>query len=243
VAFELLTKAGVDVVVADGGPEALRMADGEVFDGILMDLQMPEMDGFQTASLILAKPAYKHVPIIAMSAAVMPEDKQKCFAAGMVDHVGKPMVPELLISTLLKWVKPPKRDSAPVLPDAPPPDESDEYAVPLDAPGFDFPGAIRRCGGDNKLLCMLLHSFSDDYSTVIGKLDALTRAGDAKGTLMLLHTMKGAAGTVGAALISDIAGHLEEEVNSGTFPVSLGVLDVAIQETCDFISRSIRKPV
>ncbi len=240
VAFELLTKIGLKVVVASGGNEALKMVEGEVFDGILMDLQMPEMDGYQTTSLILANPKHRMIPIIAMSAAVMPEDKQKCFAVGMVDHVAKPMEPEMLVASLLKWVKPVKRVSVAPLPGAS--SDAEEFDLPGDQPGFDFPGAIKRIAGDKKLLCKLLHKFVDNYSSAGEHLDKLTRAGDKKGTLEFLHSLKGVSGLLGAVHVFRLTALLENDIRSGQYPVSFEELKNALDDAMRFISRSVKKP-
>ena len=241
VAFEMLSNAGLKVVVVSSGQDALKMVENEPFDGILMDLQMPGMDGYQTASHIQQKPDCKDIPIIAMSAAVMHEDKMKCFAVGMVDHVSKPMIPEVLIGSLLKWVKPTNRGFAEFSYSAPP--EPEEYYILLNQPGFNFKEAIKRVGGNKKLLCKLLHQFSSDYASVVERLDKLVQAGDKKETLTLLHTLKGVSGSVGVARVHDVAMQLENNIKAGQFPVSLDGLSDALQDARAFISRLIKKDV
>lgn len=240
VAFEMLSKIGLNVVIANNGYEALKMVENEAFNGILMDLQMPGMDGYQTASLILENPGCKDIPIIAMSAAVMEEDKRKCLSVGMVDHVAKPMMPETLAETLLKWIKPAKQAFAATSPDAFP--EPEEYDVPLSLPGFNLLGATKRVGGNKKLLCKLLHKFSDDYSSVIERLDALARVGDVNGILALLHDLRGVSGSLGLSLVYDHAVQLENSIKAGQFPVSLEMLKNALQEALMIISQAIKKP-
>ncbi|MBF8276200.1 MAG: response regulator [Candidatus Brocadiaceae bacterium] len=240
VAFEMLSKTGFNVVVANNGYEALKMVENEAFNGILMDLQMPGMDGYQTTSLIRAKPDCKDIPIIAMSAAVMEEDKQKCLSVGMVDHVAKPIMPEALVGALLKWVKPAKQGFVATSPDALP--ASEAYDVPLNLPDFNLWGAIKRIGGNKKLLCTLLHQFSDDYSSVIERLDTLSQAGDVNGTLMVLHSLRGVSGTLGMSLVYDHAVQLENRVKAGEFPVSLDMLKHALQEALITIAQVVEKP-
>jgi len=240
VAFEMLSRIGFRVVIANNGYEAVKMVEGEAFDGILMDLQMPGMDGYQTAFCILAKPGCKDIPIIAMSASVMDEDKRKCFSVGMVDHVAKPVMPEVLVGTLLKWIKPAKQGFMATSPDTLPVPEG--YSIPLNLPGFNLLGAIKRVGGNKKLLCKLLHQFSDDYSSVIERLDTLSLSGDVNGTLMVLHSLRGVSGSLGVSLVYDHAVQLENSIKAGQFPVSFELLNHALQEALMVISQAIKKP-
>jgi len=109
VAAELLKVLGMDVtVVADGTDalDAVRDAEAGQFDVVLMDLHMPRMDGFEATRRLRALPHASQMPVIAMSAAVLPADRAQSFAAGMVDHVAKPILAERLVDVLLKWVQP-----------------------------------------------------------------------------------------------------------------------------------------
>ncbi|MDH4099095.1 MAG: PAS domain S-box protein, partial [Nitrospirota bacterium] len=243
VAAELLAGLGMNVSIADSGETALKMTDADTFDAILMDLQMPGMDGCRTAARILDKPPYKDVPIIVMSAAVMEEDKQRCFAAGMVDHVAKPIIPETLAATLVKWIKPVPGRSAEI-----PPAYTHEPAtqeipcIPADQPGFDSTGAVKRASGNRKLICHLLHDFANDFSSTAADLQQRAQTGDREGMLEQLHGLKGVAGMVGLTRISAIAAQLEHDVRSGATPVTLEELDTALNETFEFIAREVGKP-
>ncbi len=240
VASELLAKIGLKVVIAKSGNEALRLVEKEVFDGILMDIQMPEMDGYETTARILAKPSCRHMPIIAMSAAVMPAEKKKCYESGMVDHVAKPMLPERLVEALLKWVKPtgivptdmPQTASA----------ASGDYTIPANRPGFDFETALRRVGGNKELLCKLLHSFVSEYSEFSVGLETFAKSGDKSGTAALLHKLKGASGTIGLEGISMEAARLEDKVKRGAFPPPLAKLNLMFADAAKFIGETIVKP-
>jgi len=109
VAAELLKLIGVEVTVVDDGVDALQaIRDSEAgrFDAVLMDLHMPRMDGFEASRRIQAMPQASSIPVIAMSAAVLPEDRAQSTAAGMVDHIAKPIVAERLVEVLSKWLKP-----------------------------------------------------------------------------------------------------------------------------------------
>lgn len=116
VAVELLESAGVKVDVAANGVEACRMARGRDYDAVLMDIQMPEMDGFEAAQNIREDRRLQNLPIIAMTAHALAEERDRCLAAGMNDHVAKPVDPERLFEALTRWIKPstsPKISSVP----------------------------------------------------------------------------------------------------------------------------------
>lgn len=100
----LLTNAGLQVTIANNGRQAVELADKTRFDVILMDLQMPEMDGFEATQAIREKNSEKQPPIIAMTANAMAGDLEQCLAAGMVDHVAKPIEPKVIFETLAKWI-------------------------------------------------------------------------------------------------------------------------------------------
>ena len=105
VARELLERAGFNAEVAGDGQQALDILQRESFDAVLMDLQMPVMDGFETTRRIRSDARFRDLPVIAMTAAVMAQDKEACRAAGMNDHVAKPVVPRELMTALAKWIK------------------------------------------------------------------------------------------------------------------------------------------
>ena len=104
IAVELLKGYGLEVTTANNGLEAVHMAHNTPFDVILMDIQMPEMDGFEATKRIRENSNLAHIPIIAMTAHAMSGDAEKSLAAGMQDHVTKPIDPDVLYSTLLAWL-------------------------------------------------------------------------------------------------------------------------------------------
>jgi PAS domain S-box-containing protein len=130
VAREHLERAGLKVVIAHNGAQGVAMVQRERFDAVLMDLQMPEMDGFEATRRIRALPEGKDLPVIAMTAAALQSDKQACAEAGMNAHVAKPIAYRELIAVLLRWIPQPlaaadsERTGAPSAPEPPPPDES-----------------------------------------------------------------------------------------------------------------------
>ena len=119
VARDLLTQAGIWVTLANNGREAVDLALNKDYDLILMDIQMPEMDGYEAARVILGHESRIHPPIIAMTANAMSGDREKCLEAGMKDHVAKPIEPEVLFDTLAKWISIDEKRPAPVPEESP----------------------------------------------------------------------------------------------------------------------------
>jgi len=106
VAQELLGQAGIVVTIARDGREALQTLERESFDGVLMDCQMPSMDGFEATRRVRENPAWKDLPVIAMTANAMVGDREKALAAGMNDHIAKPIDVSHMFATLARWVRP-----------------------------------------------------------------------------------------------------------------------------------------
>lgn len=104
VAFDLLDEAGIGVEVACNGREALQMLEKQRFDCVLMDCQMPVMDGFEAARLIRQRTEWRYLPIIAMTANAMDGDREKALAAGMNDYISKPFEIDHMFSTLVQWI-------------------------------------------------------------------------------------------------------------------------------------------
>ena len=106
LAMEVLTMNGINVEVASNGMEALKLLDEQTFDGILMDCQMPIMDGYEATRKIREQDKFRELPVIAMTANVMKHDVEKCLEVGMNDHIAKPLDPDVMFLTMAKWIKP-----------------------------------------------------------------------------------------------------------------------------------------
>jgi len=212
VAREYLESAGLIVTVANNGREgveAVRQAD---FDAVLMDLQMPELDGIEATRLIRRDPRFADLPIIAMTAAVQDKERNDCHAAGMSDHLGKPVLPQTLIDVLIRCIKPrfsPQR-AAP-----PDPDRAASSALPFELPGFDPDYLAKTIGRDGAKLKRLLDGFCEKFACSEERLRQLLRAGDSGQAAKWLHDLKGAAGVIGAADLSRAAALLENGLRDG----------------------------
>jgi two-component system sensor histidine kinase/response regulator len=193
VAVELLQGAGLAVDVAGNGQEALGMVKTRPYDAVLMDLQMPVMDGLQATRSIRAIPELKALPIIAMTASVMAGDRDRCIEAGMNDHVSKPISIDQLMATLARWL--PGRAAVPAS-TAPAPATGSPLPETLD--GFALDEGVKRVGGDRALYRRLLLQFHDHSSSAGAGIRAALASGDRAKARAEVHTLKGVAGTLSA---------------------------------------------
>ncbi len=225
VADTLLRKMGLHVVIANNGQEAVEAVARETFDLVLMDLQMPVMDGFDATKAIRADAENQNLPIIAMTAAVFDSDRQAAIETGMNDHVGKPVDALALLACLLRWI-PPRNGTAATGADetagssAPPP------LVPLDLDGFDVAAAQQRLSDDGELLLKLMRRFLADYTDWGRRFAETIASGDTETAHRMAHTLKGAAGIVGADQLRQHAAELEAALHEdSTAPPPREALD------------------
>jgi signal transduction histidine kinase/DNA-binding response OmpR family regulator/HPt (histidine-containing phosphotransfer) domain-containing protein len=226
VASEALQQAGVTVDIAVNGREAVEMVGkGGHYDAILMDLQMPEMDGLEATRRIRAQAHGETTPIIAMTAHALLEERQRCLEAGMNDHVSKPIEFTTLFRTLGRWVggaRPggadPIRAAAPARPAAPVaaagPAAAPAGALPDRLGEIDVRGALRRLG-DAALYSRLVGGFVQKEATTAARITAALDAGDVPLATRLAHTLRGLAGTVGAMELAADAAGLEKTLQAG----------------------------
>jgi signal transduction histidine kinase/CheY-like chemotaxis protein/CHASE3 domain sensor protein len=208
IAVELLEGAGGSVTVANNGREAVDMLSARFpppFDVVLMDLQMPEMDGYQATAKLRAMPRLASLPIIAMTAHATVEERQRCLAAGMNDHVAKPIDPAALFETVGRFY------NAPVTP--PPADLQPAVRAAAGLPsvvGLDASDGLARVGGNRTLYLKLLRDFVDEQSAAPEQVAAAIANGDVAAAERLAHTLKGVAGSLGARDVQAAAGRLEK---------------------------------
>ncbi|HEY4743935.1 MAG TPA: response regulator, partial [Desulfuromonadaceae bacterium] len=210
VAIELLHDAGLEVHVAENGLVAVEMAEFSHYDAVLMDMQMPVMDGVEATRLIRRQQRFSGLPIIAMTANAMTIDREKCLEAGMNDHLAKPIEPEQLFEVLLRWIKPRLKGlAAPARDDRPHADSDDK--IPL-IPGIDIDLGLHHMMGNGKLYLKILRSFANSYSQTPERLADLIAAGDYPAVVLVTHPMKGLAGTIGATSLQMLTEELETSV-------------------------------
>ncbi|MFH0784899.1 MAG: PAS domain S-box protein [Pseudomonadota bacterium] len=213
VAQELLEHLGLEVSVANDGLKAVEKAVSDHYDAILMDLHMPYMDGYKATARIRETETGRDLPIIAMTAAAMVQDKEACLAAGMNDHIPKPIDPNQLLATLLKWIKPRPGEIAerPALQIAKPMGSNMPFALP----GFDLHTAVKRMTGNWQGLRRALITFASGFAEAKQQLFDLIEGGSIHEASLLIHSLKGAAGNICAVNLHLAAQKFETELKSG----------------------------
>jgi PAS domain S-box-containing protein len=222
VAKEILESAGLNVALATNGQEAVNAVKENEYDAVLMDVQMPVMDGYTATRKIRELEAeasgQKPIPIIAMTAHAMAGDEDKSLQAGMNGHVTKPIDPEQLFATLQKWIKPSEKQTTaqkPVVSVEPSEEEkvvSIEAELPESLPGFDLADGLKRLQGNKTLYRKLLFNFAADYDEVANQIREALDAEDFEPAHSLVHNLKGLAGNLAATELQAAVVNLEKLV-------------------------------
>ena len=200
LATALLNRAGIEVSLARDGAEAIQMVQPGRFDAVLMDIQMPNMDGLDATRNIRKDSDLDNLPIIAMTANAMSGDREDCLAAGMNDYITKPIQIDVLYAAIARWTRRNVQPTGTVVPKSRHPSG--------ELPGLDTAQAIARMGGEDTYRTVLEKFIPNQEMAVQSIGDALA-AGDLKTAERLAHTLKGIAATVGAATLSELARRLE----------------------------------
>jgi CheY-like chemotaxis protein len=210
VAVELLSSVGLEVTIADNGKAVLEFLQDQVFDAILMDVQMPVMDGLEVARRIRAGKTQTDIPIIAVTAHAMMGDREKSLQAGMDDHVTKPLDPEALFKSLVKYIKPLARPVGETLPPKMEAAVQQGKTIKLpELPGIDTVPALTRVGGHPDALIRLIKKFGNGHAGAVHTIADLLNAGKTKKAQEAAHTLKGVSGNIGAARLYEAAAKLE----------------------------------
>ena len=225
VATAILEKAEIDVTVVDNGELAVQAVQDKSFDGVLMDIQMPRMNGYEATRLIREIPGCAKLPIIAMTAHAMKGDEEKCLEAGMDGYIAKPINQERLFATLSHLLRGHQRvvetvrnadavagaeaadDGGAATAAAPAKDEG----PPLDLPGIDVQAALANSGLDRRTFKTILLGFYNDNSSTRREIEQAAADGRTGDLLRLAHSLKGSAGNIGAVGLQTVAARVEEE--------------------------------
>jgi len=213
VARELLEQVHIHVTIAEQGLEAVKMAGETRFDGILMDMQMPLMDGLEATRHIRQTQSILELPIIAMTANAMAGDRENCLAAGMNDHVAKPVVPEELYATLKRWIK---KKTVPVLLPPLPVGTGEENNVALPSlPGITVAIGLRNVGGNGATYKEVLLKFAKNQGESGQRMTQQLLHSDFVALEQTAHSLKGVAATLGAKKLANLAEKIEKKTKAG----------------------------
>jgi PAS domain S-box-containing protein len=245
VARELLEQAGLEVVLAANGLEAVGLAAKERFDGVLMDIQMPVMDGLTATREIRKGTSQPDLPILAMTANVRVADREECLAAGMNDHIAKPIKPAILYETLVRRLRPDVGPNACISNEKA--SESALLGVVGELPllkGVNVQAGLGAVNNDWKLYKKLLYNFHHRHRDIKEEIRAELERGNLSVAQRLAHTIKGVAGTVGAERVSEIAAQLESAINnddSDRLPDLLGIFAKEVARVMAALDAFIKK--
>jgi two-component system sensor histidine kinase/response regulator len=242
VATGLLADGGFITDIADNGAIALQKVQEHSYDLVLMDMQMPVMDGVTATREIRKLPQFATLPILAMTANVMAGDREQCEAAGMNDHVAKPIDPNALFAALLKWI--PARVPGAVNEDVPmAPLPSAQAGTSVDAidmiEGLDVKAGLRRVLNKRASYVNLLRRFIDGQANAVSVIHARLVAGEREDAQRAAHTLKGVAGTIGADLLQERAAVVEHAVKAGQGAPDIEADLIAVREELDRLVSAI----
>ena len=247
VAQEILGGAGLTVTVVGDGKQAVDAVQADHYHAVLMDVQMPVMDGYTATREIRKWEAEEKIrnsqpatpiPIIAMTASAMAGDREKALDSGMNDHVAKPIDVDQLFSCLANWIKPgvrgfePKADTAPKTLETAPAPPKDQ--LPETIEGINIKEGLMRLGGNEKLYLSILMKLRDDYAKTDQEINDLLQSEKAGEAERLAHSIKGVAGNVGAGSLQEAAAALESIIKKGKtdlYDEKLSIFGVVLKNT------------
>ncbi|MCP4693009.1 MAG: response regulator [Desulfobacterales bacterium] len=218
LAMEWLKPGNFSIDIAENGLEAVSAVEKTVYDAVLMDIQMPKMDGYEATRRIRARPDGRDTPIIAMTAHAMKGDREKCLDAGMSDYVTKPIQPDRLFAVLTRWIRPgdrkriapPSEEPGEVAATGPAPPDALPDALPDDLPGVDKKAALDQLAGNTRLFRKLLIDFNrDDCRTAARDIRSALSRNEAREAARVAHTIKGVSGNLGARSLHHASDRLE----------------------------------
>ncbi|MBF0288037.1 MAG: response regulator [SAR324 cluster bacterium] len=214
VAQEILESVQLHVEIAHNGKEAVEKVKSTKYDVVLMDIQMPIMDGYGAAREIRKISEFQKLPIIAMTANAMAGDREKSLKAGMNGHVAKPIDTQELYSALLQWIAPGEK----LIPESTTAMTKEsinqEEILPEKLPGLDLTNGLARIGGNIKLYRNLLNKFLQNQSDTVHEIDSALKKEDFELAVRLTHTIKGVSGNIGAMELHIAASELEDQIKN-----------------------------
>lgn len=204
VALGMLEKLGVHTTCVMNGQEALDKLEEENFDIVLMDVQMPVMDGYTAVQAIRAQAKFDDLPVLALTAHAMVQDQERSLSLGMNGHISKPIDPDELMRSLLKWINPEKRVNTAAVEVA-----VSEESIPDSLPGIDIKQALRRLSGDSKLYLQLWGSYRKHYGNLQEQFESLFAQDELSEIHAYAHGLKGVSANLGADDLAAMASDIE----------------------------------
>ncbi|MCB1924917.1 MAG: response regulator [Gammaproteobacteria bacterium] len=228
LAVDLLEAHGIRVTTADNGQQALDLLQAQPFDGVLMDCMMPIMDGYETTRRIRQQPRFAKLPVIAMTANAMPEDRQRSLASGMNDHIAKPIDEMELLRKLNKWVKvaePRRASDAPAAVQAAD-DSADVALTAFPLPGIDTEKGLAVARGKTAFYRRMLKMFASSKRDFESLFRAAQQDTDPVCAARAAHSLKGVSANIGAAGLANAAQYLREACETAPADIDLRLADV-----------------
>ncbi len=217
VAIAMLENFGLQVDVAEDGIQAVGAVEKQHYDLVLMDIQLPEMDGFEATRRIRSNNRVSDLPIVAMTAHAMSGDRDKSLQAGMNDHLPKPIEPDQLFAMLSKWLKP-LPDSIPTITEAV---NGNGNNFP-ELPGINLDQALPRTGNNKKLLRKLLFEFHADHHNATELMKRSLQQKEIASLKRYVHTLRGVAGNLGADELQQAASSIEQAIDEAADTTEIG---------------------
>ena len=233
VVREFLNLAGITVEIANDGMEAMALLEDGAFDAVLMDMHMPVMDGFEATKLIRSQTRFAELPVIALTAGVTKEERERCMASGMNDFIAKPINPQKLLEKLVRWIKP-----TGII-------ETDALAAELSAtklfkegnlPGFDLHNLLGMIGNNRELAIRLLFTFMESMKNLADEIEAQITVDNLVAAKELIHKIKGASGTIGAVRLHAASEVLEAELKNKLSAATFSSFREAFNQTMSVIA-------
>lgn len=247
IARELLESVGATVTIANHGGEAVKVLTerngAPPFDVAFMDMQMPEMDGITATRILRRDPRLQKLPIIAMTAHALVEERQRCLDAGMNDHVSKPIDPDNLFATLLRWARPGQEHG--VEPRSPDSAKGNDTVDFPDIDGIDVVDGLKRVAGNKRLYRDLLRQFGARQGDASAEISTAIASGDLKLAERIAHTVKGVAGNLGIVEVQSHAQKLERAIREGqdSVPAQLEEFAACLNRQVESIRTGLREPM
>jgi signal transduction histidine kinase/DNA-binding response OmpR family regulator/HPt (histidine-containing phosphotransfer) domain-containing protein len=227
LAIEILEGAGIRVDVANNGAVAVDKVLCTNYDGVLMDCQMPVMDGYEATRFLRADPRFTQLPILAMTANAMSSERELCLAAGMNDHIGKPIDVHQLFTTMARWIVPKVLRATPAQADTGPVAEVPVGQLPQ-IEGLNLALAVQRLGGKSALVRKLVLRFSQTQRETANRIRQALQSGDLQCVVSEAHNTKGLAGNIGAMELHDLCHVVERAArlnDAAGLPDSVAAMD------------------